>query len=144
MGALQTALTNLAAVSVSGVTSYPLDATPDSLTTAQLPALVLLPELSGESSGLEPNRFSAGDGCLQVQIAHVLLVAPVASGFGMRAHLPTLIALIDTYFAALAADPLLNGALSVGLRCGLRLGVTRYAGIEYHSATFLHTWILAL
>ena len=77
MGVLRTALDNLAAVSVTGMTSYALEDTPDALTRAQLPALVILPELGGESPGLEANTFSAGDGQLTIEVAHVLLLEPV-------------------------------------------------------------------
>ena len=87
---LMTALDNIAAVVVSGITSYALDETPDSLTTAQLPALVILPELSGEMPGLLPSGFSAGMGQVTAQIAHVLLVAPVAHGIGSKTLLPDL------------------------------------------------------
>ncbi|WP_162909446.1 hypothetical protein [Aggregatilinea lenta] len=142
MGALATALENLGALDVPGVTVYPLDETPNALTRAQLPALVILPELAGEGSGLEPNQFSAGDGRLDVRIAHVLLAEPVAAGYGLRGGLPALVGLIDATMAALAADPILGGALAVALRCAVRAGVVRYAGVDYHAATFLHTWTL--
>jgi hypothetical protein len=115
MGVLVTALTNLAAVNVSGVTSYALGETPDALSRAQLPALVILPELGGESPGLEPSLFSAGDGRLTIRITHMLLLAPVAGGVGQRGMLPDLTTLIDTYAAAMAADPTLGGALPVAL-----------------------------
>jgi hypothetical protein len=144
MGVLATALTNLAAVSVSGVTSYTLGETPDSLSRAQLPALVILPELGGDSPGLEPSLFSAGDGHLTIRIMHMLLIAPVAGGVGQRGVLPALADLIDTYAAAMANDPTLSGALPLALRFQVRAGVVRYAGIDYHGAAFTHTWTLHL
>jgi hypothetical protein len=144
MGVLAAALTNLAAVNVSGVTSYALGETPDALNRAQLPALVILPELGGDSPGLEPSLFSAGDGRLTIRITHVLLIAPVVGGLGQRGILPTLAALIDTYAAAMAGDPTLNGALPMALRFQVRAGVVRYAGIDYHGAAFTHTWTLHL
>jgi hypothetical protein len=142
MGVLAAALDNLAAVTVSGVTSYPPDQTPDTLARSQLPALVILPELGGESPGLEPNQFSAGDGRLTIEIAHVLLIAPVPAGLGLRGMLPALADAIDTYTAALAADPTLDGALPVALRCRVRAGVVRFGGVDYHGAVFTHTWTL--
>jgi hypothetical protein len=142
MGVLATALDNLAAVSVAGVTSYALEETPDVLTRAQLPALVILPELGGESPGLEPSSFSAGDGRLAIQVAHVLLLEPVSAGLGMRGALPELADAIDTYAAALAGDPTLGGALPTALRCRVRAGVVTYAGTDYHGAIFTHTWQL--
>jgi hypothetical protein len=142
MGVLASALDNLAAVAVSGVTSYAPDETPDALARSQLPALVILPELAPEAPGLEPNSFSAGDGRLTVEIAHVLLLAPVTAGLGLRGSLPALAAAIDAYAEALAADPTLNGALPVALRFRVRAGVVRYAGLDYHGAVFTHTWTL--
>jgi hypothetical protein len=142
MGVLAAALDNLAAVTVSGVTSYPPDQTPDALARVQLPALVILPELGGESPGLEPNQFSAGDGQLTIEIAHVLLIAPVPAGLGLRGMLPALADAIDAYTAALAADPTLDGALPVALRFRVRAGVVRFGGVDYHGAVFTHTWTL--
>ncbi len=142
MGVWAAALANLAAVAVSGVTSYALDQTPEFLGGAALPALIILPELSGESPGLEPSPFAAGAGRLAAQVAHVLLLAPVASGMGQRGALPRLVDLVDGYVEAMAADPLLGGALPVALRFQVRAGVVRYGGVDYHGATFLHTWVL--
>lgn len=142
MGSLATALDNLAAVPVSGVTSYALDDAPDSLGSAQLPALVIQPELNGHAPGMTPNRFTGGEGRLAVQIAHVLLFAPITSGIGLRGALPDLIATIDTYAQAMAADPLLDGALSEGLRFSVHIGVAAYGGMNFHAATFVHNWLL--
>jgi hypothetical protein len=142
MGVLATALDNLAAVTVSGVTSYAPDDTPDSLARAQLPALIIVPELGGESPGLEPNSFNAGDGRLTVEVAHVLLLAPITAGLGIRGALPALADAIDAYTEALAAVPTLNGALPVALRFRVRAGVVRYGAVDYHGVVFTHTWML--
>jgi len=124
------------------VTSYPLEETPDSVGGAQLPVLVIQPELGGESPGLEPNNFSAGDGALTVQVGHLLLLAPITAGLGLRSTLPDLIEAIDAYAEAMAADPMLNGALPAALRFSVRAGIVRYAGVDYHGAVFTHTWTL--
>jgi len=142
MGALSTALANLAALTVSGATSFALDETPGALTRVQLPALIVVPELGGESAGLEPSGFSAGDGRLVVTVGHLLLLAPLTSGAGPRGALPALAAAMDAYFEALAADPTLDGALAVPLRCALRAGVVSFGGADYHGAVFTHTWTL--
>jgi hypothetical protein len=142
MGVLATALDHLAAVAVSGVTSYAPDETPDALARSQLPALVILPELGDESPGLEPNQFSAGDGRLTIEVAHVLMLAPIPAGLGLRGALPALAAAIDAYAEAMAADPSLGGALPVALRFRVRAGVVRYGGVDYHGAVFTHTWTL--
>jgi len=142
MGPFLNALAKLAAVPVGGVMSYPIEATPDALTAAQLPALVIVPELGGASPGLEPNIFAAGEGMLVARVAHLLIVAPVAGGLGARSAFPALAVAIDDYLAALASDPLLDGALRAALHVELRAGIVRYAGVEFHGATFTHTWRL--
>ncbi len=147
MGVFTTALDNLAAVEVQGVQSYPLGDTPDSLTRAQLPALILMPEAGDDSRGMhsrgmQPTGFSAGDARLSVQIAHVLIYGPAADGAGRRAALPDLVALIDDYTAALAADPKLGGALPLALTFAVRVGIVRYGGTAYYGAVFTHDWVL--
>jgi hypothetical protein len=141
-GILAGALANLANVSVTGVTSYAVDETPDALARAQLPALVIMPELGGESPGLEPSGFSAGDGKLAVRVTHLLLIVPVMGGIGLRGALVDLADYIDLYVDAMAADPLLDGALATALRFSMRAGVVRYGGVDYHGAAFTHTWTL--
>lgn len=145
MGVLQTALDRLGAITVAGVRSYTLEETPEMPGTAQLPGLLILPELGGESPGLAPSAFSAGDGVLTIQVAHALLVRPAGSGGGrLRDALPQVTALVDAYLAALAADPLLDGALPLALRCGVRIGVVRVGSLDYHGAVFTHRWTLHL
>lgn len=144
MGVLEQALAKLAAVNVAGVTSYALGETPERLTRAQLPALVILPDAARESGaqGAQPNAFSAGDARLQVQVVHTLLSAPVAQGLGRRSAWAALIPLVDGYVEALAADALLGGALPVPLRFTVRMGVVRYGGVDYWGAVFRHVWTL--
>lgn len=147
MGVFATALANLAAVEVQGVQSYALGDAPDALARAQLPALIIMPEAGGESRGMhshgmQPTGFSAGDARLSVQVAHVLLYSPAADGAGRRSALPDLVALIDDYTAALAADPKLDGALPLALTFSVQVGVLRYGGTAYYGAVFLHDWVL--
>jgi len=141
---LVAALDRLGAIAVAGVTSYTLDETPEALGGAQLPALVIVPELGSRWPGLEPSGFAAGFGRLEAQIAHVLLLAPVVGGAGSRAALPALAAAIEAYVTALAADPTLGGALVVPAQVRVTAGVAPYGGIDYHAATFVHRWVLRL
>lgn len=141
---LADALERLAAVAVEGVTSYAPDETPEALGGAQLPALVIVPELGGNWPGLEPSVLAAGHGRLEVRIAHLLLVAPVAGGSGMRGALPALAAAIDAYARALAADPDLGGTLARPPVVRVSAGVVPYGGIDYHAVTFVHHWMLRL
>lgn len=143
MGVLGMALASLAAIEVQGVTSYALGAAPERLGRAHLPALILVPEAGGAGEGLAQAGFSAGEARLSVRIAHVLIAAPLTAGTG-RGSLPELIALIDAYAEALAADPRLGGALPLPLRFRVQIGPVRWGGIDYHGATFLHEWTLHL
>lgn len=139
-GPLATALAALGAQTVAGVTVYALDEMPNALTGAQLPALVIVPELGGSAPGLEPNQFTAGGGQFQVEIAQLLLVAPVTSGLGGRGVLLTVAGALDGVLAALAADATLDGALQVPLTCRAQVGVVHYAGVDYHGARLTHRW----
>ncbi len=64
------------------------------------------------------------------------------SGLGRRGSLPDLIALVDSYVAALAADPTLSGALPLPLTFEVQLGTLHYGGVTYYGAVFLHSWVL--
>lgn len=139
---LALALERLGALVVEGVTSYAPGETPDALSSAQLPALVIAPEWGGGWPGLEPSALATGFGRLEARIAQALLFAPVAAGGGTRGMLPALAATIDAYMDALAADPTLGGALIQPVRVQVRIGVLPYGGIDYHAATFAHEWVL--
>jgi hypothetical protein len=119
-------------------------ATPEALSGAQLPALILAPELGGHAPGFEPDGFVSGAGALTVHVTHLLLVAPAAGGLGRRSAIPAVVAAVDAYTGALADDPLLGGALAESLRIEVALGVQRYAGVDYHGAALVHTWVMAL
>lgn len=142
MGKLATALSNLAAISVQGATSYALGDTPEGLTRTHLPALVIFPEVGGASPGVQPTGFSDGDATVTTQIAHVLIYGPAAANLGRRGSLPDLVDLIDSYIEALADNPTLSGALPVPLCFTMQIGIVRYGGVEYYGVTFLHTWVL--
>lgn len=141
-GTLVAALDYLGSMVVLGVHNYAPEQTPGALSGAQLPALVIAPELGGRAPGLEPNRFTANAGRLEIDVAHLLLVAPVAGGGGLRTTLRDVAVAIDSYLLTLTAAPTLGGNLPLPLRCAVRLGVVRYADIDYHGAVFIHHWVL--
>lgn len=150
MATFRTALTNLSSLSVAGVVkNYDIDTAPDELSRAQLPALLALPgetqdgELFKERGrGFEAIAFSSGAKTVTYAVTHLLLVAPVSAGRGMRSHLPTLVTLIDNYFAALAADVTLSGALLEPAHVKVEPGVFTHGEIEYHGCAFRHMWLL--
>ena len=152
MTQLRTAITALASLSVTGVaTHFDVDAVPDTLSRAQLPALLVLPvEVEEDAlfiqrgSGFAAVAFSDGTRTVTYTITHLLLVAPVAAGAGLRAHLPLLIDLIDEYFATLSADATLGGLLLEPARVQVEPGTFTHDAVAYHGCAFRHTWLLAV
>jgi hypothetical protein len=153
MTLFRTALNRLAALTVAGVAhNYDLDAVPDALHRAQLPALLVLPVERQDDKALFGPRgqgfaalaFSNGARTVTYQVTHLLLVGPEAAGAGQRTHLPQLIDLIDAYFAALGDDVTLGGALLEPARVQVQPGLFAHGGSQYHGCAFEHTWLLAV
>ena len=150
MTSFRTALTTLAALNVNGVAhNYDLDTVPDDLSRAQLPALLVLPvEVEDDalfkqrSAGFEAVAFSGGPRTVTYTVTHLLLVAPVNAGRGLRTHLPQLIDLIDDYFAALGSDVTLGGALLEPAQVRVEPGVFEHGHAHYHGCAFRHTWLV--
>ncbi len=149
MTQFRTALTNLAGLTVAGVAhNYDVDTVPDMLHRAQLPALLVLPvEVENEAQqgqGFEALAFSAGARTITYSVTHLLLVAPVSAGAGLRSHLPLLIDLIDAYFAALGDAVTLDGALLEPARVRVEPGTFTHGEAHFHGCAFRHTWLLAV
>ena len=152
MTLFRTALTSLAALSVTGVShNFDLDAVPDNIHRGQLPALLVLPvEVEDDALfkqrgiGFEAVAFASGPRTVTYTVTHLLLVAPVNAGVGLRSHLPLLIDLIDDYFATLGADVTLGGALLEPARVRVEPGVYTHGDIDYHGCAFRHTWVMAV
>jgi hypothetical protein len=150
MTLFRTALTELASLSVAGVThNYDVDAVPDELSRAQLPALLVLPvEIQADAlfkqrgKGFEAVAFSNGARTVTYTVTHLLLVAPVSAGAGLRSHLPLLIDLIDDYFAALSSDVTLGGALLEPVQVRVEPGTFAHGDLLYHGCAFRHTWLM--
>jgi hypothetical protein len=154
MGPFETALAALAALDVTGVAaSFDVATVPDEVNRGQLPALLALPvrapdegpRLFGEQSGgFEAVAFADGVRTVTYTVTHLLLVAPEAAGSGLRSHLPGLVALIDAYFAALAADVTLGGALLRPARVRVEPGLFDHGEARYIGCAFRHTWVVQL
>lgn len=144
------ALTQLAALSVTGVNrNYDVDAVPDEISRAQLPALLVLPGETEEDrlfrergQGFQAIAFAEGARTITYTVTHLLLVAPVSAGKGMRTHLPQVIDLIDAYFAALGDDITLNGALLEPVRVRVEPGTFTHGDVVYHGCAFRHLWLM--
>jgi hypothetical protein len=150
MTPFRAALTNLSALSVSGVIhNYDVDAVPDSLSRVQLPALLVLPgETETEElfrdrgKGFTALAFSSGARTVTYTVTHLLLVAPVTAGRGALSHMPILIDLIDAYFDALSADVTLSAALLEPAHVKVEPGTFTHGDIAYHGCAFRHTWLV--
>lgn len=151
----RTALTELAQLQVTGVAAnYDVDAVPEELHRGQLPVLLVLPVeknlghgrrlFQERGQGFEALGFSDGVRTVTYTVTHLLLVAPIASGSGLRTHLPALVDLIDNYFSALASAVTLNGKLLEPARVSIEPGDFRYGGVDYHGCAFRHIWIIQL
>lgn len=143
-GPLHTALDALAALSIPGIrTNFAMDAIPEKITRAQLPALILVPMLDatrrrkyGEFGMAAPAGAQALANYL---ITHLLLFKPVGTGLGARSSLPGLVDLVDAYAGALRTDAHLGGALFYPVSYSVFIAPIHFAGVEYHAAQFWHT-----
>jgi hypothetical protein len=147
----RTALTNLSGLSVSGVSNnYDVDAIPDDLSRAQLPALLVMPIDTQEQDrlfrergeGFQAIAFSSGAHTVLYTVTHLLLVAPVSAGKGIRSHLPALIDLIDAYFDALSGDVTLSGALIEPARVRVEPGIFTHGEVQYYACALRHMWMM--
>jgi hypothetical protein len=146
-GKLRTALTNLAALSVSGVShNYDVDAMPEQIARGQLPCLIVLPVVDegrtkrfGDFKLATPN---AAKGLVVHVVAHVLLYAPAGVGKGARGNFPGLVDLVDNYATAIRANPNLGGALFKPTSYVVSLEGVTWAGVRYFGARFWHTLVV--
>ena len=151
MAQFRKALSQLTQLSVAGIrNNYDIDQLPEALHSPQLPALLALPiELERErifqqrEDSLQLAAFSGAAKSVSYRLTHLLLVAPVDAGLGLRTHLPLLIDLVDSYSAALAADITLGDRLQLPARVSIEPGVFSYGGGEYFGCAFRHIWLLA-
>jgi hypothetical protein len=152
MTTFREALDRLAQLTVSGVAaSFGVDSVPDTLHRGQLPALLALPIRTEADSqtlfadrggGFEAVAFENGPRTVTYTVTHLLIVAPESAGSGLRSHLPALIARIDAYLHALAADVTLNGAMVEPARVRVEPGVFEYGDVAYVGCAFRHTWVM--
>ncbi|MGJ3238809.1 MAG: hypothetical protein ACFE0Q_08905 [Anaerolineae bacterium] len=150
--AFQQALTHLATISVTGITrQYGINEIPETLHRAQLPALLVMPidtqsnALFQESGGaFEAVAFSGGAQTVRYVLTHLLVIAPVTQGKGLREHLPTLISAIDHYIEALGADVTLGDHLVYPAQIQIEPGIYSVGNRDYIGCAFRHRWIVAV
>jgi hypothetical protein len=147
----QSALNKLAALSIGGVQhNYAINALPALLSRAQLPALLVLPIDTLEQNpfrraggeGFQTVAFNNGARTVTYSVTHLLLVAPAEQAGGLRSLLPTLVSLVDAYFAALGANITLDGDLLEPPHVRVEPGLFEYGGLRCAGVAFRHTWLL--
>lgn len=152
MPTFRAALTALAGLNVPGVLhNYDVSTIPESLIRAQLPALLALPGEVSErrlfrerGEAFQALAFSGSARTIRYTVTHLLLVAPTADGVGLRSHFPRLIDLIDAYFAALAADVTLGGALLEPPKVTVEPGTFAHGDASFHGCALRHVWLIEL
>lgn len=150
MATFRAALTQLSILNIEGVrNNYDLAELPNSLHSAQLPALLVLPiELERErlfrrrEDSLQTAAFSGGAQTIYHSATHLLLVTPEDAGLGLRSCLPRLIGLIDSYTAAVSADVTLGDTLLTPARVSVEPGIYRYGERDFYGCAFRHSWLL--
>jgi hypothetical protein len=146
----RTALSALAALSVTGIShNYDVDAVPEAIGRGQLPALLVLPIdtqdasfLGEKGAGFQTVAFANGAKTVTYTTTHLLLVAPVIQGKGLRALMPNLVDHIDSYFETLRDDVLLNATLLESAQVKVEPGIFKFGGVEYVGCAFRHTWLI--
>jgi len=140
------AITNLAGIGVSGVTtSYDLDGAPDVLPAADLPALIpAFPAGRGPDDlpGLATLTYDGSAWLAGLIVEHVLYWTPAWSDAGLGAVLPALVDAVDAYLSAVSTDGTLDGELGQPLEIErVEVGVMIYAGVKFYGARFRHKWL---
>lgn len=147
---LKTALNNLGLLNVVGIAhNYGINDLPESLSRAQLPALLVMP-IDKQTDSFYQERglaftaaaFANGTKSARFVVNHLLLLAPVKQGEGMRDHLEALADSIDAYMEAIAADLTLGGALEEAANVSIETGIFSHGTGQYYGCAFRHTWII--
>jgi hypothetical protein len=145
----RTAFTNLAAITVTGVTTcYDLNTLPGSLPAADLPALAPAFPVGANPQDGEGYSTLTYDGSAWrsvLVIDHVLYWQPCWSEMGLNSVMPDLITAVDSYLAAVRADGRLSGALDEELAITrIKPGIMEYGGVRYFGVKFRHQWVRVL
>jgi len=147
----RTAFTNLANIAVTGVTTrYDLNGLPNSLPSADLPALAPafpggVGTVAGEEEGLSILTYDGSAWRSTLVVDHILYWQPSWSDAGLHTVLPDLVTAMDNYLSAVKANGRLSGVLSEELQVTrIEPGVYEYAGVRYYGVRFRHEWVRML
>ncbi len=152
MATFRTTLTTLSTLSVTDVqNNYDVDALPETLSNPQLPALLVQPIdtqddrlFKQEGQGLQTVAFSGAGKTVNYTVTHLLIVAPINNGVGIRSRLPQLVTLIDNYMSAIADDPTLSDDLIEPTHVTVEPGIFTIGGREFYGCAFRHSWVMGL
>ncbi len=145
----RTAFTNLAAITVTGITTrYDLNTLPGSMPAADLPALAPAFPVGAnpqDGEGLSTLTYDGSAWHSVLVIDHVLYWQPCWSEMGLNSVMPDLITAVDGYLAAVRADGRLSGALDEELAImRIEPGIMEYGGVRYFGVKFRHQWVRIL
>lgn len=129
---------------VNGITdSFDVSAIPEKISRTQLPCLIVVPEVTDE----QPFKLMSMMGnspCDYVELLHVMILAEAAVGETWR-DVPGVQALLDSYNAQAKVQKFLDTQSGppynqVVINYVTQIGVTNYAGVDYHSLVFRHKY----
>ena len=150
---VMTLLNSLAAFggTVPGVqSSFRLADTPNVLTAAQLPALVLFPK-GGSGDDFHFQTFMGNSPHLKISLVQQLFFAP-SDSTDYRTALPGMLSLLSAYMRQAKLTPFLDTrdtsdgskAWQVPLNFAPQIGPAKYADISYHSIAFYYAFDIQL
>jgi hypothetical protein len=136
---LSTALTALTSLTVSGVTLYAFGTSPDLIPATVLPCMVA--RIDDVFNDALVSATIAGEGGIaSIPVMHTLFTNTMGVGRSEARDANTP-ALIDAYFAALASDLTLGGALARPLSIvWLQTGGIEWGNSLYYGVRFRHLW----
>lgn len=152
MPTFRSALTNLSNLSVTDIqNNYDVDALPDNLSNPQLPALLVMPiDLQNDQlfkergDGIQTVAFSGAGKTVYYTVTHLLIVAPISHGAGIRNHLPQVVTLIDNYMSAIASDITLNDVLIEPTHVEVEPGLFEVGNSKFYGCAFRHSWLMEI
>lgn len=142
-GKLATALTNLAALAVTGVSAnYDVGAAPGSLVGVTLPVLIVLPQAqalrSAQFDEFAVASVTGSSAIVAYKVTHALIHSRWIAGRLPWNPAAGLDDLIDNYATAVRGNPSLSGALYVPTTYKILVSPIPWGGLLYYGARFFH------
>lgn len=139
-----TALAQFGATVAGIKASYDLDDVPEKLTREKVPCLLAL--AGTNAPGFRTNAMLGGAAQLEFDAVHLLLVKP--SDVRQAQVLPECFSLLDSYIAALVAQPFLQAITAPAFhdapQVRIETGVFDWGDLRWHGVKFTHRVLLNL